>query len=388
MAGSRLFTRLCIAGALFYCSYAMCRSPVLPLFARQLGAGPSLIGLIVGASTITGIFLKYPAGVLSDLWGRRPILLAASAVFGAFPFAYLPISSLSALGAARFAHGTATAVFGPVGSATVSDLAPIAARGRWLATMSSAQGLGQAAGPILAGYLMSAAGFGRVFIVSGVIGALGAAILASSQWPERLLVVRPGRFIATARLALTDHRILTVSFAQASQFYLNGIIAAFLPIYAADVAGLGGFGIGVLIGLQTAATLLSRPLFGLVSDRIGRRPLIVAGLLTCTACVFGLSFVERAWLLALTVAVYGGGLALTTSATAAQITDFTRDARFGAAHGIFGTIYDIGDAFGPIAAGLLVATIGITSAFRTTALITLVLVIMFSQLARRWDVMV
>lgn len=67
MSETRAFVRICAAGAFFYCSYTMCRSPVLPLFARELGAGPALIGLIVGASTITGIFLKCPAGVLSDI---------------------------------------------------------------------------------------------------------------------------------------------------------------------------------------------------------------------------------------------------------------------------------------------------------------------------------
>ena len=385
MTEGRLFTRLCLSGSLFYCSYSMCRSPVLPLFARDLDAGPALIGFIVGASTITGIFLKYPAGVPSDLWGRRRMLLAASGVFGAFPFAYLPISSLWALAAARVAHGSATAVFGPVGSAAVSDLAPASARGRWLATISSVQGLGQAVGPVLAGYLLSIAGFERVFVVSGVIGVAGAAVLASTRWPERMVVARPGGFIAGARVVLTDTRILTVSLAQAAQFFLNGIVSAFLPLYAADVAGLGGLEIGVLIGLQTAATLLSRPLFGLVSDRIGRRPLIIAGLLTCAVCVLGVSFVQQPWLLALVVAIYGAGLALTTSATAAQITDFARDARYGAAHGIFGTIYDIGDAFGPIAAGVLVATIGMPNAFRTMAIVTLLLVMVFSRLARPWD---
>ena len=46
---------LCATGFVAYCSYAMCRSPLLPLFARDLGAEPALIGVIVGASTLTGI---------------------------------------------------------------------------------------------------------------------------------------------------------------------------------------------------------------------------------------------------------------------------------------------------------------------------------------------
>ncbi|MBI1875953.1 MAG: hypothetical protein HYS05_18980, partial [Acidobacteria bacterium] len=44
------FARLCAAGALAYCSYAMCRTPVLPLFASALGAGPRQVGVVVAAS--------------------------------------------------------------------------------------------------------------------------------------------------------------------------------------------------------------------------------------------------------------------------------------------------------------------------------------------------
>ena len=73
-------TRLCTAGVLAYCSYSICRAPLLPLYARELGAGPSLVGFVVGASTLTGIALKLPAGALSDLFGRRRLLLAGAIV--------------------------------------------------------------------------------------------------------------------------------------------------------------------------------------------------------------------------------------------------------------------------------------------------------------------
>ncbi len=53
--------RLCAAGFVAYGSYAICRAPLLPLFARELGAGPAAIGLVVGASTVTGI-LRQDAG--------------------------------------------------------------------------------------------------------------------------------------------------------------------------------------------------------------------------------------------------------------------------------------------------------------------------------------
>ena len=105
--------RLATASFLAYTSYALCRTPLLPLFARALGAGPSLIGLVMGASTLTGVFVKLPAGALSDLLGRRRLLLTGAVIFAALPFTYLAVSTLPVLVLLRVAHGSATAIFGP-----------------------------------------------------------------------------------------------------------------------------------------------------------------------------------------------------------------------------------------------------------------------------------
>ena len=128
----RGFVRLCVAGFLAYSSYAICRTPLLPLFARDLGADPPLVGVVVGASTLTGVFVKLPAGALSDVLGRRALLVAGALVFAALPFTYLAVAGLGVLIALRVLHGSATAIFGPVASASLSDLAPPHRRGAWL----------------------------------------------------------------------------------------------------------------------------------------------------------------------------------------------------------------------------------------------------------------
>ena len=124
--------RLCAAGLLAYCSYAICRSPLLPLFARELGADAPMIGFIVGASTLTGVALKLPAGAWSDIVGRCALLVTGAAVFAVMPFTYLAVSGLGLLIALRVVHGSATAIFGPVASASVSDIAPSHRRATWL----------------------------------------------------------------------------------------------------------------------------------------------------------------------------------------------------------------------------------------------------------------
>jgi MFS transporter, DHA1 family, multidrug resistance protein len=379
-----LLARMCATAFVAYCSYAICRTPLLPLFARDLGAGPALIGFVMGASTLTGIVVKLPAGVLSDVFGRRRLLVAGALVFATLPFTYLAVSTLLALVLLRFVHGSATAIFGPVASATLSDIAPPSNRGAWLSTYSTAQGAGQALGPVLAGYLIAAGRFDLAFVAAGLIGVAAPLILAGwrgwtlptsqrSPWQEfRRGVTEVGR----------NRLILVTSAAQAAQFVLNGALNAFLPLYGREILGLTTAELGWLFGAQTVTTLAIRPLIGFVSDRAGRRWIIVTGLTVCAMAVLLISVATTLSLTVTAILTYAAGVATTTAATSAFITDASHRARFGAAHGVFGTIYDVGDALGPIAAGLLVASVGYARMFQAIATVAVVMAMVFAIASR------
>jgi MFS family permease len=133
-----------------------------------------------------------------------------------------------------------------------------------------------------------------------------------------------------------------------------------------------------MFGLQTVTTLAVRPVIGFVSDRAGRRWVIVAGLTTCGVAMLVFSMATNLARTITAILMYAAGVATTTAATSAYITDITRRARYGAAHGVFGSIYDIGDALGPIAGGLLVASLGYASMFQVMATVALVMALVFA----------
>jgi MFS family permease len=159
---------------------------------------------------------------------------------------------------------------------------------------------------------------------------------------------------------------------------LNGTLNAFLPLYGRDVLNLSASDLGWLFGLQTVTTLIVRPAIGLLSDRVGRRAVIATGLIICSAAVFSLSVATSLSTVIVVIVTYAAGVAITTAATSAYITDITRRARYGAAHGVFGTIYDIGDALGPISAGLLVARLGYARMFQVMAAVAGTMAIAFA----------
>src|SRR3981081_632611 len=118
------FIALIFASLLSRLGYQMARTPVLPIFATDLGAMPELIGVIVAASTITGVFFKLPSGALSDVLGRKRMMVLGAIFFAAPPFLYPFIYDPWSLLALRFVHGFATAIFSPVASAYVASLPP------------------------------------------------------------------------------------------------------------------------------------------------------------------------------------------------------------------------------------------------------------------------
>src|SRR4030042_4683849 len=108
-------------GGLAIFSSTMAKNPALPLFLRSMEVPLSTVGFIAAASTVVGVVVSLPAGILSDIWGRRRVIFLSMVVFATAPFLYLLVSSPWHLVLVRIYHGLATAILGPVAMAAVAD---------------------------------------------------------------------------------------------------------------------------------------------------------------------------------------------------------------------------------------------------------------------------
>jgi len=364
-----LFLILSFVGGAAIFSSTIAKNPVLPLLAQSLGADPAAIGLIAAASTVTGIATSLLAGRLSDRFGRRPLLLLSGIVFATAPFLYLFVTSPTELALVRAYHGLATAVFGPVASAYVTDVAPIR-RGERLGYFSSAQLAGRAIAPAIGGALIAVGSWEWVYLASAVAGV---GVLAG-MWPLREPEPAGGGADSTEtdmeKGGVATPTILATSIAEAGQYFAFGAIEAFLPLYALSI-GVAPTVIGLLFAAQVGIRTVSRPLFGRLSDARGRRRPILAGLLVSAGATALLPFATD-WegLLALS-AIFGVGLSVAQAATQAFVADVAPERGRGTALGVMSTIMDIGQASGPIAVGLLVAVGSYTAGFVGAALVVL-----------------
>jgi MFS family permease len=378
----RRYLSLCATGFFLYFSYALSRSPIVPLYAKSLGASSEIVGWTVAASTIAGMLMKLPAGTLSDIFGRRALLLVGASVFALAPFFYPLIATVAGLMALRFIHGHATAIFGPTASAAISDFSAPNERGIRLGFYASVQGIGQTLGPLLGGFLISWQGFKWPFLISGLLGVAGLLLFWISpigmSLRERKHTTK--NFLQGWREVAGNRGIIMTSVAVASQMFTVGAYNAFLPLYAKEIAMLEAWHIGAIFGAQTTTTLLARPLLGKFSDRFGRRPIILAALVWCALLIALLPQFRRFEALLCFGVTWGFGTAVVSSVASAFITDLAKRAHYGAAHGAFGTIFDFGEAAGPIVAGMLVAQLGYAWMFAAVAVQLLLMAAVFAAI--------
>jgi len=368
MTTSRSFALLCTIGVLCFISYNMVRMPVLALFAESLGASPERIGVIVSVSTLTGVVLKLPSGALSDIYGRRMLLRIGVIAFGIPPFFYPFISDLNLLTLLRLFHGLGTAIFAPSALATVAELYR-ERRGAALGTYTACTQSGALLGPFIGGYLAFAYGYSSAFLTAGLFGCAAIVLFYSlhlSPPPPRLhdkgLASVWSEMWRGFSIVARNRKVLVTSSTDAAKMIANGALMAFLPLYGISV-GLNAGEVGLLFTIQSLTSFVSKPIMGRVSDRMGRQPLIMLGLLICAVTFVSIPHVSELALLLVLSAGFGFGEAVVSSSSSAFVADSSEFKTLGAGMGMQGTIGDIGHASGPLLAGVLIANMSYAGAF-------------------------
>jgi MFS family permease len=347
----------------------MAKNPALPLFIRSLDVPMGTVGFIAAASTVVGIVVSLPAGILSDIIGRRRVILIAAIVFASAPFLYLLVTQPWHLVLVRIYHGFATAILGPVAMAAVADTFD-RGRGEKMGWYSSASVAGRILAPFAGGVLIFGNNFQWVYLVTGIVGTL--SLIAALKLPRPATAHVPiGELGKKERgeikrdiIAMLTHRgILATSVVEAVQYFAFGCLEVFLPIYLNEQLGFKTLSIGLLFTIQFAVVILAKPWMGRLSDRYGRVSTITIGLLLGAVSVTVITWSSNYAVMAVLIGLFGLGLATVTASSAPLAADLARDSNYGGALGILSSVKDIGHSTGPMAGGLLIAAYNYKTTF-------------------------
>ena len=381
------FFVICIMGLFAILSSTMSKNPVLKPFATSLGTPDDLLGIVASASTIPGILISLPVASLSDVFGRRKVLLFAAFVFASAPFLYLGVSSWWMLALVRFYHGFATAIFMPVAEASIATIFP-SKRGERISLFNSATAVGRALAPFLGGYILFATNenFFTLYIAVGIAGVTAFAIALLFLAEKRTLTTEasvtmemaPRKIFSGWLTIIKNTCVLGVSFVQAIQYFVFGSVEFFLVGYLTDVVKMDIFSVGVITGSEIVALVVARPLIGRISDKIGRTKPIVVGIIISCFLIGAIPFTTQFPLLLLLAIAYGVSFAAVLSSTSPMVADLVPIGLVGASMGFLSTTMDIGQTLGPIVSGVIFSTnLRYTGMFLSLSLLMVVSIVVF-----------
>ena len=346
-------------------------APLLPQFIVSFDVSMAAAGLVVSIFSASRLIFAPAAGRLIDRVGTRGVyltgLLTVAITTGLVGIAqaYWHIVALRAIA------GIGSTMFTVAAMALIVKLSPPAIRGRCSATYATAFLLGNVIGPLV-GASLSFLGFRWPFFIYGVGVAL-AALVVWVLMPAVNEAEDPGRQLPPMRLneawGDTAYRaVLTSNFAQG---WINmGVRVAVLPLFAAAIFHNGAKASGIALAVFAAGNAVVLQFSGSWSDRIGRRPLIMAGLVGSAVFVGTLGLANTVVMLLILSAFAGASSGLIVPSQQAAIADVVGSKRSGGqVLSTFQMAGDFGQILGPIVIGFLADHYGFEVAFAVCAVV-------------------
>jgi MFS family permease len=348
--------------------------PLLPVFITQvLGGPPVALGIVEGAADATSSILKVVSGRWSDRAGiRKPIVVIGYSLSSLVrPFIAITTS---------WAHVFAIRVTDRVGKglrsaprdAMLATLAPPGERGRVFGYHWAMDHAGAAIGPLLATLFLffSPDNYRLLFgltIIPGLLAVLTLLRVPEAAAPPNVPKVPGVPEVPKVRLPVRLKKYFVIS----SVFALGNSSDAFLLLQLSQ-SGVPLIGLTALWSAQHAIKALITMRAGMLSDRIGRRTLIISGWLIYAVVYFGFAFSESMYALIGWFMVYSTYTAAVEGTEKALVADLTPAPLHATAFGWHAAVQGLGALAAGVIFGLLWQKFGAPVAFMTGAALSLV----------------
>lgn len=342
---------------------------ILPLFARrftELGVGVEVLGISAMAYALAATLAAPFMGALADRYGRRRLVLTSLAIYILAFTGYRFATSAIAIVIVRALAGAFTAGLMPAVNGIVSDLAPLDRRAQWISIVSGGASIGWIAGPILGGVLYDRWGYAAALSVS-ILMALVAFVLAFLKVPEthkNPIRLQKDRAIQSSHQK-SAIRVFRSTLPQSLPSFFALLLIAFAVMfawafieprfmfYAYDDLHWSSSMLGLVMSTYGIAMAIGEFGLGRSSDRFGRKPVIVIGVLFFLAQFIGLAVFQNYLWIAVSFVIAGLGNALYDPALSAAVLDIAPAGHQARNLGIKSTAASLGNILGPALVVLL-----------------------------------
>ncbi|MBW1936180.1 MAG: MFS transporter [Deltaproteobacteria bacterium] len=337
-------------------------APLLPLYAENMGASGTWIGIIFAGFSISRAVVMPIAGKLSDRSGRKLFLGTGLLIYSLISMGYIWASTVSGLTLVRLVQGVAAGMVIPIAQAYVGDISPEAEEGTWMGYFNAAFFTGFGFGPLMGGTLTDHFGMNVAFSTMGALNLLGFFLVTFLLPEVKAKRTKSGLQPSYREIGRSNTVKGLLGFRLAFSVG-RGAFASFLPIFAGVYIGLSPTRIGILIAANILLMSLLQPCGGAVADRISRRLLVVLGSIANLAFLALIPSGVNFWQL-LAICLLGSiGGAISIPAASALIVEEGRKFGMGSTMAVFGMVFSIGMAIGPLLGGVIADVFNIRSVF-------------------------
>ncbi|AKK02844.1 MFS transporter [Corynebacterium epidermidicanis] len=355
-------------------------APIIPQFARSFDVSVAAAGAVISVFAASRLLFAPASGMLVDKLGSRRTymagLLVVAATTGSVAFAqeYWHILAL------RFVGGVGSTMFTVSAMGFVVRYSPPDIRGRASSAYASAFLIGNVLGPVL-GALVEPLGMRTPFLIYGAAlfvatAVVGVMLRPGYHGPEPVKVALPTLSVKDVWRHPSYQATLLSGFANG---WMNfGVRVAILPLFAASIFHRGGAIAGLAMAAFALGSAIALQFSGRLADTIGRKPLIVAGLIVNLVFTGMLGFSTSTFLLIAFSLLAGVGGGLMNPAQQATLADIIGNEHSGGkVLANFQMAQDLGAILGPILVGMLADVYGYQFAFLSCSAVALVVALVW-----------
>ena len=344
---------------------------LLPLLGRELNLSYTEIGFIMTAMHGIGALMSMPGGMLVDMVGKKGTLMALSLFWIGLPYALLSLThSYWMVLLCVSLVGIGNNLWHPAAIATLADRYPTR-KGFVLSLHGMGGNVGEAVAPLVAGALLATLSWRTVVVINIVPGIIMAALLllflgAFTLENNRQEASAPqgvGDYLRNFGDLFRNRALMLISTATGLRTLTQSGLLTFLPVYLAYEMQYSPLAVGVCMAILQLGGFIAAPIGGHLSDRLGRRRIIMGGMTITGITIVGMALAAKTPWFVVFVALVGFFLYAMRPALQAWAMDATPRNMGGSTVGMQFTFSAVGAAVAPAVCGMISDAYGIYMAF-------------------------
>ena len=338
-------------------------TPAFPEIRDDLGISSGQVGLLITVFTLPGILLTPVAGVLSDKYGRRKVLVPSLFLFAIAGGACALATDFGLLLALRTVQGMGAAALGAINVTMIGDLYSGQRRTEALGYNSSVLSTGTAGYPAIGGAL-ALLGWRYPFALPLVAIPIGLLVFFSLRNPEPQNEQGLKEYAGNIWDSVRDWHVVGLFCSTLIVFVIMfGPLITYLPIFMSAAYGSSSLIIGLVVATASLTTALASTQEGWLTSHFSEKTLIRTSFILYAVALILIPLVPSVWLLLVPTLIFGVAQSLNLPPAFSLLNEAAPDDNRGAFISINSTILRLGQTLGPVLMSVAAIPFGLAGAY-------------------------